>query len=118
MSTNACTSLPAWFDLSADRCQPCQSVPALHHFSCEHPMSDFKQLSRSVKGLTVLVTGAASGMGRATAHVFAAEGAKVAGTAITPDGTRAVADAMQAPGGKARAWARDVASGSNINTRV
>ena len=29
--------------------------------------------SRSVKGLTVLVTGAASGMGRATARVFAAD---------------------------------------------
>ena len=38
-------------------------------------MSDFKRLSRSVKGLTVLVTGAASGMGRATARVFAADGA-------------------------------------------
>ena len=38
-------------------------------------MSDFKRLSRSVKGLTVLITGAASGMGRATAQVFAAEGA-------------------------------------------
>ena len=36
------------------------------------------ELSRSVKGLTVLVTGAASGMGRATAEVFAAEGANVA----------------------------------------
>ena len=34
--------------------------------------------SRSVAGLTVLVTGAASGMGRATAEVFAAEGAHVA----------------------------------------
>ena len=41
-------------------------------------MSEFKTLSRSVKGLTVLVTGAASGMGRATARVFAAEGANVA----------------------------------------
>ncbi len=70
----------AWFDLSADRCQPCQScsAPSLHR--PDLIMSDFKQLSRSVKGLTVLVTGAASGMGRATALVFAAEGANVAVT--------------------------------------
>ncbi|MEE6248151.1 MAG: SDR family NAD(P)-dependent oxidoreductase, partial [Pseudomonadota bacterium] len=35
------------------------------------------KLSRSVDGSTVIVTGAASGMGRATAHLFADEGAKV-----------------------------------------
>src|SRR5258708_21232006 len=55
----------------------------------EHAMSDFKQLSRSVAGLTVLVTGAASGMGRATPHVFAAEGARVPVTDTPPDGARA-----------------------------
>ena len=49
-------------------------------------MSDFKELSRSVKGLTVLVTGAASGMGQATARVFAAEGANVAVTDISARG--------------------------------
>jgi len=34
-------------------------------------MDPIKQLSRSVKDRAVLVTGAASGMGRATAHLFA-----------------------------------------------
>ena len=40
--------------------------------------------SRSVAGSVVLITGAASGMGRATAEVFAAEGAHVACTDIAP----------------------------------
>jgi 3-oxoacyl-[acyl-carrier protein] reductase len=35
------------------------------------------QLSRSIAGSTAIVTGAASGMGRATAHLFADEGAHV-----------------------------------------
>ena len=77
-------------------------------------MSDFKQLSRSVKGLTVLVTGAASGMGQATARVFAAEGANVAVTDIGAEGTQAVADEITANGGKARAWTLDVANRDDI----
>ena len=72
-------------------------------------MAEVKKLSRSVKGLTVLVTGAASGMGRATAHAFADEGANVAVTDLTAEGTRAVADAITASGGKAKAWTLDVA---------
>ena len=72
-------------------------------------MADIKKLSRSVKGFTVLVTGAASGMGRATAHAFADEGANVAVTDLSAEGTRAVAEAITAAGGKARAWTLDVA---------
>src|SRR3954465_11307637 len=81
-------------------------------------MSEFKQLSRSVKGLTALVTGAASGMGRATAHVFAAEGANVAVTDIGLDPTQKVADAITATGGSAKAWKLDVADRNDVTTGV
>ena len=81
-------------------------------------MSEFKTLSRSVKGLTVLVTGAASGMGRATARVFAAEGANVAVSDISTEATQAVADAIIASGGKAKAWKLDVADRNDITTVV
>ena len=81
-------------------------------------MSDFKQLSRSVKDLAVLVTGAASGMGRATARVFAAEGARVAVTDISAEATKAVASEIAAGGGTAQAWTLDVADRDNINAVV
>ena len=81
-------------------------------------MSDFRELSRSVKGLTVLVTGAASGMGRATALVFAAEGANVAVTDLNAEATQAVASEIAAKGGTAKAWALDVADRDAITTVV
>lgn len=40
-------------------------------------MPRLTKLSRSLEGARVVVTGAASGMGRATAHLFADEGARV-----------------------------------------
>jgi 3-oxoacyl-[acyl-carrier protein] reductase len=84
----------------------------------EASMSDFKQLSRSVAGLTVLVTGAAGGMGRATARVFAADGAKVAVTDFVAEGAEAVAAEIIANGGAAKAWNFDVANRDRINTVV
>jgi 3-oxoacyl-[acyl-carrier protein] reductase len=81
-------------------------------------MSDFKQLNRSVKDLAVLVTGAASGMGRATARVFAAEGANVAVTDISAEATQLVASEIAADGGSAKAWTLDVADRDNINAVV
>jgi 3-oxoacyl-[acyl-carrier protein] reductase len=48
------------------------------------------KLSRSVAGKRVIVTGAASGMGRATAHLFADEGARVAVVDLDPERVLAV----------------------------
>ena len=48
------------------------------------------RLSRSVAGKRVIVTGAASGMGRATAHLFADEGARVAVVDLDPERVLAV----------------------------
>jgi 3-oxoacyl-[acyl-carrier protein] reductase len=77
-------------------------------------MSDFKKLSRSVRGLTVLVTGAASGMGRATARVFAAEGANVAVTDVAAEGAETVAAEIAKRGEIAKAWRLDVADRDEI----
>jgi 3-oxoacyl-[acyl-carrier protein] reductase len=74
-------------------------------------MDAVKKLSRSVKGLRVLVTGAASGMGRATAHAFADEGAQVAVTDFNGDGAAAVAKEI---GGSAKAWTLDVSDAAAI----
>src|SRR3954471_6205667 len=81
-------------------------------------MQEHRQLSRSVKGLTVLITGAASGMGRAAARVFANEGAQVAATDIDEDGVRAVAKDIGASGGTARAWQLDLTDRDAIATVV
>ncbi|MFZ2470008.1 MAG: SDR family NAD(P)-dependent oxidoreductase [Parvibaculum sedimenti] len=74
--------------------------------------------NRSVRGLTVLVTGAASGIGRATAEVFAAEGANVAVTDYTLEGAEAVAEGIRASGGNAKAWKLNVADKAEIDAVV
>ncbi|MEO8113638.1 MAG: SDR family NAD(P)-dependent oxidoreductase [Phenylobacterium sp.] len=74
--------------------------------------------SRSVQGSTVLITGAASGMGRATAEVFAQEGAHVAVTDIAAESVGEVADDLTHRGFSAEAWTLDVADPAAIETVV
>jgi 3-oxoacyl-[acyl-carrier protein] reductase len=81
-------------------------------------MEPVKKLSRSVRGLSVLVTGAASGMGRATAHAFADEGAKVAVTDVKGEDAEAVATEIREGGGTAKAWTLDVSDGDAIKRVV
>ena len=66
---------------------------------------------RSIAGKVAIVTGAASGMGRATAMLFAAEGAHV-GAVDRPDAdTAAVVDAIGEVGGRAVSYGVDLADG-------
>ncbi len=81
-------------------------------------MTRLSKLSRSVEGKIVIVTGAASGMGRATAHLFADEGARVAVTDLNAEGVEEVTQEIEASGGSARGWALDVADGDAIRAVV
>lgn len=71
-------------------------------------MSRISTLSRSIEGKTAIVTGAASGMGRATAHLFADEGAHVAVTDLDAAKVQIVVDEILAAGGEAHGWVLDV----------
>lgn len=77
-------------------------------------MARLSKLSRSIEGRGALVTGAASGMGRATAHLFADEGAQVAVTDVGKEGVERVVDEIRSAGGKARGWVLDVGNPAEI----
>lgn len=68
-------------------------------------MSETPNRSRSIAGRTAIITGAASGMGRATARLFASEGANVAVTDLDLAACEAVSLECD---GNARAYALDV----------
>jgi 3-oxoacyl-[acyl-carrier protein] reductase len=77
-------------------------------------MDPVPHISRSVSGKVALITGAASGMGRATAHLFARDGASVAVTDLEQASAEIVAAEIRAEGGQAQAWKLDVADAADI----
>src|SRR5947209_9330089 len=81
-------------------------------------MARLTKLSRSIAGKAALVTGAASGMGRATAHLFADEGAKVAVTDQHVDGVEKVVKEIQDAGGEAVGLVLDVRQPGRIEQVV
>ena len=81
-------------------------------------MEDRPALSRSIAGRIAIVTGAASGMGRATALLFASEGAKVVVTDLDQSACDIVVEEIEARGGTAIALALNVADAQQIKTVV
>jgi 3-oxoacyl-[acyl-carrier protein] reductase len=74
--------------------------------------------ARSIRAKRALVTGAASGIGRATAALFAAEGASVAATDVRAEGLESLVDEVRSSGGDIRAFAMDVADDASVRRVV
>lgn len=70
------------------------------------------------KDKTVVVTGAAGGIGVAICQRFAAEGALVVVTDVNAEGAEATAAALRATGGRARAFASDIATAEGCHAII
>lgn len=71
-----------------------------------------------LNGKTALVTGAGSGIGKATSLVFAREGAKVMAADINEDAAKAVAAQIEDSGGEARSLRTDTTSEEDVKAAV
>ncbi len=81
-------------------------------------MARLSKLDRSVAGQVAVVTGAASGMGRATAWLLADEGAKVAALDVNRAGVEETVAAIAGEGGTALALVCDVSDPEAIEQSV
>jgi 3-oxoacyl-[acyl-carrier protein] reductase len=69
-------------------------------------------------GKTIIITGAASGIGRATALIFAREGANVVCADLNESGTRETASQVNGKGSQALALKVDVTSRSQVHDMI
>ena len=77
-------------------------------------MGRLTELSRSVEGRVVLITGAGGGQGRSTAHLFADEGAHVAVTDLGKKEVESVVQEISDAGGSAAGWTMDVSNADRV----
>jgi NAD(P)-dependent dehydrogenase (short-subunit alcohol dehydrogenase family) len=71
-----------------------------------------------VRDRSIVVTGAASGIGAALARRFARAGSRVALLDVDAEGARGIAAAIRSGGGTAQAWRCDVASGEDCRAVI
>jgi 3-oxoacyl-[acyl-carrier protein] reductase len=81
-------------------------------------MAKLSRLSRSISGLAACVTGAASGIGRATARLFADEGARVAVVDRVQDAVEKVVVEIRGAGGDALGVVADLGDAKEIDRVV
>ena len=81
-------------------------------------MAKLTKLSRSVEGKVALITGAGSGMGKATAYVFAEAGAKVVVSDINDKQINEVANEIGSSEGACLKQTLDVTNQENINEAI
>lgn len=81
-------------------------------------MERLTRLSRSIEGKVALITGAASGMGYATACLFADEGARVAAADRNGPGVVDLAKRIEVAGGEALGLELDVSDAAAVQAAI
>jgi NADP-dependent 3-hydroxy acid dehydrogenase YdfG len=75
-------------------------------------------MSQNIEGKIVVITGASSGLGEATARHLAALGASVVLGARRKDKLEAIVKDITAAGGKAKAFATDVTKKADVDALI